>query len=72
MKDCKKLKKKEFTAKMKSEKKIEVKNKVCSECKADKYITNFLSCNISKDGFSNKCKTCSKQINVNRRISKTT
>ena len=68
--DCAKEKKKQFTEKMKDEEKVEIKNKVCSECKADKDITNYLSNNQSKDKYSNKCKECSKKVNINRRLSK--
>ena len=68
--DCAKEKKKIFTEKMKVEEKVEIKNKVCSECKVDKDVTNYLSNNQSKDKYSNKCKDCSKKVNINRRMSK--
>jgi prophage antirepressor-like protein len=68
--DCAKEKKKQFTEKMKVEEKVEIKNKVCSECKVDKDVTNYLSNNQSKDKYSNKCKDCSKKVNINRRMSK--
>ena len=55
---------------MKIEEKVEIKNKVCSECKVDKDVTNYLSNNQSKDKYSNKCKDCSKKVNINRRMSK--
>ena len=68
--DCAKEKKKQFTEKMKDEEKVEIKNKVCSECKVDKDVTNYLSNNQSKDKYSNKCKDCSKKVNIDRRLSK--
>ena len=67
--NCTKEKKKEYTEKMKIEDKPDIINKTCNNCKLKKDVEHFLKKTETKDGFSNKCKECIKQINIVRRTS---
>ena len=67
--NCAKEKKKEYTEKMKIEDKPDIINKTCNNCKLKKDVEHFLKKTETKDGFSNKCKECIKQINIVRRTS---
>ena len=69
---CTKEKKKEYSSKMKNLEKQEIKDKICVECKINKNVDKFLKKTDSKDGYSNKCKDCIKQIDIVRRNSKIT
>ena len=67
--NCAKEKKKEYTEKKKIEDKPHITNKTCNNCKLKKDVEHFLKKTETKDGFSNKCKECIKQISNARRTS---
>ena len=69
---CTKQKKKEYTKKIKIKDKLDIIIKTCNECKVEKDVKYFLKKRDAKDGYSNKCKECIKQLDFSIRNSKIT